>query len=218
MKKIMRTTSMVLAFLLFFITTSQTYALSAHPDHFMQVQQTQSTYHQSQFFDDASNDVFQRQKRFVPALPWIGLGIGELLKWLGAAAALAYIGNEAYTLVTDIADALSSSKKKDKPLYFTAVAQSKLYIGKPLTLEEAKKWLKAKKYHNVWTPSKEAARKLAESFSGRATAAEEHSKTGYKGTFYYWHYHDYERTVGHIFYGTESKEGKHIDASGGIRT
>ncbi|MCY9708511.1 hypothetical protein M5X05_30575, partial [Paenibacillus alvei] len=100
----------------------------------------------------------------------------------------------------------------------TAVAQSKLYIGKPLTLEEAKKWLKAKKYHNVWTPSKEAARKLAESFSGRATAAEEHSKTGYKGTFYYWHYHDYERTVGHIFYGTESKEGKHIDASGGIRT
>lgn len=167
---------------------------------------------------DASNDVFQRQKRFVPALPWIGLGIGELLKWLGAAAALAYIGNEAYTLVTDIADALSSSKKKDKPLYFTAVAQSKLYIGKPLTLEEAKKWLKAKKYHNVWTPSKEAARKLAESFSGRATAAEEHSKTGYKGTFYYWHYHDYERTVGHIFYGTESKEGKHIDASGGIRT
>ncbi|BFH10980.1 hypothetical protein WJ0W_006666 [Paenibacillus melissococcoides] len=218
MKKIIRTASMVLAFLMFFITTSQTYALTVHPDHYMQMQQTQSTYHQSQIFDDTSNDLFTRQKRFAPAIPWIGAGIGELLKWLGAAAALAYIGNEAYTLVTDIADALSTSKKKDKPLYFTAVAQSKLYIGKPLTFDEAKRWLKAKSYHNVWTPSKEAAKKIAESFSGRATGPEEHSKTGYKGTFYYWHYHDWERTVGHIFYGAESKEGKHVDTRGGILT
>lgn len=207
MKKNRRTASILLAFFMFFLTASHTYALNAYIDNDIQMKHAQQMDHQ-QTFDDTRNDLLKREKRIAPAIPWIGLGAAELLKWLGATAVLTTLANEAFTLATDIADALSNSDKEEKPLYFRAAVQYELYVGGPLTFKEAKQWLSKNKRNSVWSPSEEAAKQLAASFGGKPDGPENHYEKGYLGTYYYWHYHASGRATGHIFYGTERREGK----------
>lgn len=43
---------------------------------------------------------------------------------------------------------------------------------------------------------------------GKPEGSEIHTDTGFKGTLYYWHYHNSKRSYGHIFYGVKGFEGR----------
>ncbi|NOJ74128.1 hypothetical protein HMI46_26850 [Paenibacillus alvei] len=153
---------------------------------------------------------------FVPALPWIGMGVADLLGWLFAGAAtvaIVYEAGEAWVTVNDMIKELTSSKKNDKPKFFVAFTKNgnktPLLIGKPLTEGEAEDYMKANIRNNVWAVSQKDAMGLAMRIGrGKPAGEEKHDQTGFRGTLYYWHYHDKDRNYGHIFYGGQGFEGK----------
>lgn len=114
-KSILRITTLTLAFLIFFVASAQTYSLAAGADSLNSVQEASTnkdenssqevTIEESQNSgEDVSNDethttvnvgeleemgdeISPETSLIVPVLPWIGMGIGELLAWLGGGAA-----------------------------------------------------------------------------------------------------------------------------------
>ncbi|WCF06310.1 hypothetical protein NDS46_18335 [Paenibacillus thiaminolyticus] len=214
LKAIIRTTSFVLAFVFFFLTATSTYASNAHAD--AELNKYQEQYRNESFTVNGPPEV---SARFLPALPWIGMGIADLIGWLAAGAATVAIIHEAgqtWAKVNDVSKELTSSKKEDKPKFFVAKTveggKTPLYIGRPLQEGEAETYLKESIHNNVWAPYQNDAKNLAMRVGqGHYTGPEIHWETGKKGTMYYWHYHggkESNRVTGHIFYGVKSFEGK----------
>ncbi|MFW5435323.1 hypothetical protein [Paenibacillus apiarius] len=213
-------TAMVVAFLVFFLTATHTYALNTQAD-------LQFNHSQIELRDDYSSrtnisehpDSHGNDSMFVvPALPWIGWGIGQLIGWLTAGAAVTIVtielAGETYAFVNEMAEAISKSKKEDKPRFYVAKSRNgnkePLLVGKPLGEGEAELWLKASIHNEVWAVSDKDAKGLAMRVGqGKFVGPENHWQTGYNDTRYYYHYHGGSRgDTGHIFYGTNNFLGK----------
>ncbi|MCE5168194.1 hypothetical protein LQV63_02510 [Paenibacillus profundus] len=218
-QSLIRKTAMVAAFLIFFLTATHTYALNAQAD-------LQFNHSQIELKDDNSSrtdisdypDSHGNDSMFVvPALPWIGWGIGQLIGWLTAGAAVTIVtielAGETYAFVNEMAEAISKSKKEDKPRFYVAKSRNgnkePLLIGKPLGEGEAELWLKASIHNEVWAVSDKDAKGLAMRVGqGKFVGPENHWQTGTNDTLYYDHYHsgdDYSTyRTSYIFYGTNS--------------
>ncbi len=109
---------MVVAFLIFFLTATHTYALNTQAD-------LQFNHSQIELKDDNSSrtnisdypDSHGNDSMFVvPALPWIGWGIGQLIGWLtaGAAVTIATIELAGETYVLSMKWRKQSAKVKKK--------------------------------------------------------------------------------------------------------
>ncbi|WII37328.1 hypothetical protein [Paenibacillus thiaminolyticus] len=213
LKSAIRATSFVFAFVFFFMTASSAYAWTAQPD--LQVAEKEVHYSND---SSTNNESSKRTKRFAPALPWIGMGVGELLKWLTSGAAVAVItheAGEAWTTVGDMVQELNASNRKDKPKFFVAKSVTgnlkPLYIGKPLTRAEAIRYLQANPNNEIWTYMEKDALGLAMHIGqGRFDGPEIHNYYGRNDTLYYWHYHAKRgdaRITSHIFYGERGEQG-----------
>lgn len=163
LKSMIRITSFALTLVIFLMTAGSTYAWAVQPD----LQAAEQEVHYS--YDRSTNDESpKRTKRIVPALPWIGMGIGELITWLTAGAAVAVITYEAgeWASVFDVSKELDASKKKDKPKFFVAKTiygnKTPLQIGKPLGEGEAEAYLKASIHNDVWTPNEERCQRSSD--------------------------------------------------------
>lgn len=156
---------------------------------------------------------------FVPALPWVGMGAAELLKWLGALAVtgmLIYEANESWASVNDMYRELTNSRNNDKPKFFVARLQNgyraPLLLGKPLTEGEAEAYLLQSIRNDVWAATEKDAKGLAFRLGqGRISQKENHfSPNGRSDQLYYDHYHggaDSNRVTGHIFFGAYGRPG-----------
>lgn len=84
-----------------------------------------------------------------------------------------------------------------------------MYVGKPLTDQEAYDYLKISPFNEIWTPDYNSGRIIAAKF-GTVDGPKIHNDTGYNDTRYWWHFHGESKTfrTGHIFYGTASQLGK----------
>ncbi|GBF76673.1 hypothetical protein PA598K_05157 [Paenibacillus sp. 598K] len=87
-----------------------------------------------------------------------------------------------------------------------------LYVHAPLTEQGAVDYLLASTQNEVWTPNEKDAKALAMRIGqGRFRGPENHYRTGFNDTRYFYHYHGGDdRTfyqTGHIFYGTSSHLG-----------
>jgi hypothetical protein len=231
-----RITTLTLAFLIFFVASAQTYSLAAGADSLNSVQEASTnkdenssqevTIEESQNSgEDVSNDethttvnvgeleemgdeISPETSLIVPVLPWIGMGIGELLAWLGggAAAGLAiYKFGQEVVAVRDFVQELSKNNNRDKPVYYKAKTdKSGLYILGTLKDKNAAKTYVTNSNNEVWASSYNDASALARSF-GSATRLENHYDTGYSDTKYYNHFHGItgNKRSGHIFYGAD---------------
>jgi len=150
----------------------------------------------------------------LPALPWIGMGVGQLLGWLAAGAAASitiYKFGVEVARVADFAKELSKNNRQDKPKYFKVKFDKEdLYVLSPIPDSDVVAYLLKGSSYDVWTPNMSDAKALATKF-GNVIGPENHYNTGYNDTKYFYHYHGKvtatQYRTGHIFYGTSYRLG-----------
>lgn len=130
----------------------------------------------------------------------LGVVIGEaLLAHLVAAGLAITIAGVTYVVASEIVDKL----KKEKHNHYAAKLKNNvLYIADNISLAKATSLLKSG--GDVWSKTSELAAKVAkEAGGGRAPIpSENHWNKGSKKDLFYSHYHIYNRSGGHSFYGS----------------
>lgn len=130
----------------------------------------------------------------------LGVVIGEtLLAHLVAAGLAITIAGVTYAAATEVIEKLNKEKHNH---YAAKLKSNVLYIGNNVSLSTAASLLKSG--DDVWSKSGDLAAKVArEAGGGRAPVpSENHWNTGSKKVRFYNHYHTYNRSGGHSFYGT----------------
>ncbi|WP_028594704.1 hypothetical protein [Paenibacillus assamensis] len=217
-KNWIRNISAALVFVIVFLSAGQTYALNETSSLPLAYSNEILTQHNQA---SINKDIKDQSDIIVPnahPIVWIGYSISKFITWVAAGTIIAhtvYIAGQQYALVTDFAAQLgqTNKKKEDLPDYYKAKIRpgkhGQLHVGDPLTQEEAISWLKQNKNNDVWaTDSMEAFYLASQIGNGKWPVSENHAERGSVDLLYYWHYHDQDRTVGHIFYGTEFKVGQ----------
>ncbi|WP_433744938.1 hypothetical protein [Paenibacillus amylolyticus] len=163
-------------------------------------------------FDIIGKDVPLEESKVAWVLPWVGWEIGKVLVWLAAGAAVGVAVIDGFVEAKAFVSELTKSKQKDKPKYYTVkYDKNYMYVGSPLTDQQALDRVTSP-FGEVWTPNYNDARTLASKHAsgGKIVGPENHYKTNYNDTRYFWHFHGQKPNgvrSGHIFYGTESQMG-----------
>lgn len=148
--------------------------------------------------EEYSINTDELQASFAFLLP-LGVVIGEtLLAHLVAAGLAITIAGVTYAAATEVIEKLNKEKHNH---YAAKLKSNVLYIGNNVSLSTAASLLKSGE--DVWSKSGDLAAKVArEAGGGRpAVPSENHWDKGLKKHRYYNHYHIYNRSGGHSFYG-----------------
>ncbi|ETT44738.1 hypothetical protein [Paenibacillus sp. FSL H7-689] len=160
-------------------------------------------------FDIIGEDFPIEESKAVWVLPWVGWEIGKVIVWLAAGAAVGVTVVEGFVEAQAFVKELSKSKQQNKPKYYRVkFNKTHMYVGKPMTDQEAYDYLAKTPFNDIWTPDYNSARIIAAKF-GTVDGPKAHNDTGYNDTRYWYHFHGVSPTyrTGHIFYGTGSLLG-----------
>jgi hypothetical protein len=154
---------------------------------------------------------FESNKRVKRAIPILLAAIAgtigrqavlNLLKALFAAGIIVYVGDQAFVVVTEIAQSLR--KKREYDHYEARIMNDDVYIGKGLTFEQAVVHLRTTGHDGgVWSVSYDKAEKVARDAGGgkdpEGPEIHRNKKTGsFKGR--YPHFHAKGHKGGHSWY------------------